>query len=88
MPRSLPEALRATGIGLILALAGFLLTGQLLELAASVPLWLGIGVASLAGAEALHRRSRFSWEARAFEVGTLGLYLLTGATAVRLYLLT
>lgn len=86
MPRSLAEALRATGTGLILAVPCFLLTGQLLELAGSVLLWLGVGVALLAGAEALRRRSRFAWEARAFQAGTLGLYLLTGATAVRAYL--
>jgi hypothetical protein len=88
MPRSLAEAVRATGTGLILAVACFLLAGQLLELAASVPLWLGVGVALLAGAEALRRRSRFSWEARAFQAGTFSLYLLTGATAMHVYLLT
>jgi len=88
MPRSLAEALRATGTGLILALGCFLLTGQLLEFTASLPVWLGVGVALLAGAEVLRRRSRFSWEARALQVGTLGLYLLTGATAMRVHLST
>lgn len=88
MPRSLAEAVRATGTGLILAVGCFLSAGQLLEFAASVLLWLGVGVALLAGAEALRRRSRFSWEARAFQAGTLGLYLFTGAAAMRLYLPT
>jgi hypothetical protein len=88
MPRSLAEVVRAPITGLVLALACYLLTGRLLELTGSVLLWLGVGVALIAGAEVVRRRFRFGWEARAFQLVVLVLYLVTMAAAARAYLVT
>ncbi len=88
MPRSLGEVVRVPMTGLVLALACYLLTGRLLELTGSVLLWLGVGVALIACAEVVRRRFRFGWEARAFQLVFLVLYLVTMAAVVRAYLVT
>ncbi len=88
MPRSLAEVVRPTMTGLVLALACSLLTGRLLELTGSVLLWLGVGVALIACAEVVRRRFRFGWEARAFQLVVLVLYLVTMAAVARAYLVT
>jgi hypothetical protein len=85
MPRSLGEMVQATLAGLGLAAAGFLLTSWLLRLLKSLPVWLAVGLALFGVSELVRRRSRWRWEARAFQFALGGLYLLTAVAAVRAY---
>ena len=87
MPRSLQE-LTLGGLGcLVAALVGALLAGQVLELTGSLLAWAGAGVAMVAAAEPLRRRtSRWGWLARAFQAGVVTLYLLAAAAVLGAYL--
>jgi hypothetical protein len=85
MPQSLAGLVLATVAGVLAALC-FLLTGQLLELTGSLSLWVVVGLGLVAGAEVARRRTRFRWQARVFQVGISGLYLLTAVSVARAYL--
>lgn len=85
MPRSLAEMVQATVVGLGLAGAGFVLTSRLLGLLESVVVWLATGLALCGVSELVRRRSRWRWEARSFQLGLGGLYLLTAAAVIRAY---
>jgi hypothetical protein len=85
MPRSLAEMAKATVVGLGLAAADFVLTSWMLRLFESVGIWL-VGDAALFGAsEVVRRRSRWRWEAKAFQLALGGLHLLTAVAVVRAY---
>lgn len=86
MPRSLAEMVQATVVGLGLAAAGFVLTSWLLGLVGSVLVWLAGGLSLFGASELARRRTRWRWEARAFQFALGGLYLLTAAAVVRAYL--
>lgn len=87
MPRSLQELVLG-GLGCLGAgLFGFMLAAQVLELTGSPLTWVAAGVAMLGAAELVRRRApRWCWPARAFQAGTLTLYLLGGAIVLRAYL--
>ena len=87
MPRSLQELVLG-GLGCLgAALVGFVLAAQVLELTGSLLTWVATGVAMLGAAELVRRRApRWRWPARAFQAGTVTLYLLAGAIVLRAYL--
>lgn len=85
MPRSLGEVGRRTGVGLALAIVGFLATNLLIRVSESASAWLVAGMALVAVAEPISRRGRWRWETRSFQAGLVGLYLLTGVAVARAY---
>lgn len=88
MPRSLAEMVQATVVGLGLAAAGFVLTSWLHRLVESVVVWPVAGLVLFGASELARRRSRWHWEARTFQFALGGLYLLTAAAVVRVYIVT
>lgn len=86
MPRSLGALVVSVLTVLGLVLGCFLLSGRLLQLTGSLLGFCAFGAAWLAGAEVTARRSRFRWEARTYQMGLVGLYLLTGVAIARAYL--
>lgn len=88
MPRSLAGMVQATAVGLGLAAAGFVLSSWLLRLVGSAVVWLAAGLALFGAAELVRRRSRWHWEAKAFQFALGGLYLLTAVAVVRAYAVT
>lgn len=88
IPRSLADMVQARVVGLGLAAAGFVLTSWLLGLVEAMVVWLASGLVLLGASELARRRSRWRWEARTFQFGLGGLYLLTAAAVVRAYIVT
>lgn len=85
MPSSLQE-LSLSALGCVLAaLVGFVLAAQVLESTGSLWAWAATGLLMLGLTELLRRRTRWRWAARAFQVGTLVLYLLGAAVVARAY---
>lgn len=85
MPRSLGEMVRRTVTGLGLGVGAFLLTSWLLRLSESLLVWGVAGLLVLAVAEVARRRTRWQWELRSFEVGFIGLHVLTAVAVARAY---
>ncbi len=86
MPRSLGEMVQSIVTGLGLGLASFLLTSWLLRLSGSLLVWSVTGLVMVAAAEVARRRTRWRWELRSFEVGFVGLHLLTAVAVARAYM--
>ena len=86
MPRSLGEMVQSIVTGLGLGLASFLVTSWLLRLSESPLAWSVTGLVLFAAAEVARRRTRWRWELRSFEVGFVGLHLLTAVAVARAYL--
>jgi hypothetical protein len=85
MPTSLGRIALAACTSLAPALACFLLSGEVLESTASLTAWMAVGAALVVGAELVRRRSRLAWQARVFQIGILGLYLITLVAIARAY---
>jgi hypothetical protein len=85
MPPLLGEVLRRTLVGLGIAVAAFLATGYVLRASASLVVWVATALLVISVAGLTRRRAHWRWEVGSFEVGYVGLHLLTAVAVVRAY---
>lgn len=86
MPRSLQDLVLGALGCVAAALIGFVLGAQVLARTGSLWAWAAAGLVMIGVAEVVRRRTRWRWPARAFQVGTLSLYVLGAAVVARAYL--
>lgn len=81
MPRSVPDLAFLVLRCVLLAAVGVVAAANALTVLRSLPLWCLSGLALALVAQAVHHRTRWRWEARAFQLGVALTYVL-GAVAV------
>lgn len=87
MPRSLAELAWGAIATVTAASAGFVVSAQILGIVGSLLLWSAADAGLVVVAEALRRRSRWRWQARAFQGGVAATWVVGALAIARAYLL-
>jgi hypothetical protein len=85
MPRSLADLVRLVVGCVVTALLGFLAAAQALDVLGSLPMWCLTGGLLAAAAEVIRQRTRWNWQACAFQIGLLSTYLIGAGAVARAY---